>query len=61
MLGKDTNANGQRSYLLEYSILTYYYKNGKVRAFGSYENDKMEGEWTFYRKTVNCGQCSISN
>lgn len=31
--------------------LTYYYKNGKVKATGIFENNLMQGEWIFYRET----------
>src|SRR5437763_1916047 len=31
--------------------LTYFIKNGKVKAKGSLIKDKMEGEWNFYRET----------
>lgn len=50
MLGKKEYANGQKTYELKGNILTYFYKNGQTRAFGSYKNDLMEGKWTFYRE-----------
>lgn len=51
MLEKEYYTNGQRVYQLDGNILTYYYKNGTVKATGRYEADKMEGEWKFYRET----------
>jgi len=33
------------------NLLTYYYKNGKVKATGIFENNLMQGEWIFYRET----------
>ncbi|GAB6155380.1 hypothetical protein JCM17380_41310 [Desulfosporosinus burensis] len=31
--------------------LTYFFKNGKVKAEGTFENELMIGEWKFYRET----------
>jgi antitoxin component YwqK of YwqJK toxin-antitoxin module len=31
--------------------LTYFYKNGKIKAQGTSINNIMEGKWTFYRET----------
>ena len=50
-LGKDTYVNGQKSYEVKGDILTFYYKDGSVRAEGGYENGKMQGKWTFFRAT----------
>ena len=50
-LGKDTYVNGQKSYILEGNKLTFYLKDGKVKAEGPYENGMMQGEWRFYRAT----------
>lgn len=44
-------ANGQKTYKRSGNQLTYYFKNGRVKAEGCYENDLMEGEWRFYRET----------
>ena len=51
MLEKERYANGQRTYIVSDGVLTYFYKNGRVRAQGPYRNDLMEGEWVFYRET----------
>ncbi|MBN1937007.1 MAG: hypothetical protein JW934_20270 [Anaerolineae bacterium] len=51
MLGKEYYANGQRVYQLEENILTYYFKNGAIKAAGRYQDGQMEGEWRFYRET----------
>lgn len=51
MFKKKEYANGQKVYAFEGNQLTYYYKNGKVKATGIYEDDQMEGEWIFYRET----------
>lgn len=51
MLDKKSYTNGQNVYELVGNKLTYFYKNGKVKAVGIFENDKMEGEWKFYRET----------
>jgi antitoxin component YwqK of YwqJK toxin-antitoxin module len=42
--------NGQKISELNGNILTYYYKNGKTKAYGKYIDEKMEGEWIFNRK-----------
>lgn len=51
MLGKKTYANGQKVYELSGIKLTYFFKNGTLKAEGAYENEMMEGEWKFYRET----------
>jgi len=51
MLDKKYCANGTPVYNLTGDRLTYYYKNGKLKAEGKYIKDKMEGEWLFYRET----------
>lgn len=51
MLDKKEYTNGQKVHELVDNTLTYYYKNGQVKALGLYENDMMQGEWIFYRET----------
>ncbi len=51
MLEKKNYANGQAVYKNEDQQLTYYYKNGKIKAEGPFENDQMQGEWRFYRES----------
>jgi antitoxin component YwqK of YwqJK toxin-antitoxin module len=51
MLENKNYTNGQKVHELKGDKLTYYYKNGKVKAEGLYINDLMEGEWIFYRET----------
>ena len=51
MLGKKEYSNGQRVYELKDEVLTYFYKNGRLKAQGPYINGKMEGRWIFYRET----------
>lgn len=51
MLDKKFYANGQKVYDLKNNELTYFFKNGTVKAKGGFENNLMEGEWTFYRET----------
>jgi len=46
----ETYANGQRFLNLENDVLTYYFKDGLIKAHGPYVNDLMEGKWTFYKK-----------
>jgi len=51
MLDKKEYANGQKVYELKDDVLTYFYKNGKLKAKGPFINNKMEGKWIFYRET----------
>lgn len=51
MLEKKLYANGQAIYELSDDKLTYYYKNGMIKAEGPFINNMMEGEWTFFRET----------
>lgn len=44
MLEKKKYANGQNVYELVDNKLTYYFKNGKIKAEGYFINDLMEGE-----------------
>ncbi|MDZ5253612.1 hypothetical protein [Clostridium sp. LIBA-8841] len=59
MLEKKKYANGQDIYTYSKNILTYYYKSGKIKAEGPFENDQMEGEWKFYKKSAHL--CQIGN
>lgn len=59
MLEKKNYANGQEVYSYNENKLTYYYKDGQIKAEGPFENNQMEGEWRFYRQS---GQlCQIGN
>lgn len=51
MLEKKFYANGQKIHELTGDQLTYFFKNGKIKAVGPYVDGKMEGEWIFYRET----------
>lgn len=51
MLDKEKYTNGQKSLEIEGNQLTYFFKNGTVKATGTFENGEMEGEWKFYRET----------
>jgi antitoxin component YwqK of YwqJK toxin-antitoxin module len=51
MLSKKSYANGQKVYKLDGDMLTFFFKTGKVKAKGFFVNEKMEGEWIFYRET----------
>ena len=48
---KKTYANGQAVYETQGDRLTYFFKNGRVKAEGRIENGQMAGEWKFYRET----------
>ncbi|KJS82115.1 MAG: hypothetical protein JM58_15410 [Peptococcaceae bacterium BICA1-8] len=51
MLEKKNYANGQEVYKYDDDKLTYFYKNGKIKTEGPFENNQMEGEWRFYRES----------
>ena len=50
-LGKDTYVNGQKIYELKENRLTFFFKDGKLKADGPFENGMMQGEQIFYRAT----------
>ena len=43
-LGKDTYVNGQKIYELKENRLTFFFKDGKLKADGPFENGMMQGE-----------------
>lgn len=51
MMKKKEYANGQKIYEQNGDILTYFFKDGKVKAEGISINGVMEGEWKFYRES----------
>jgi len=51
MISKKNYSNGQKVHELTGNKLTYFFKNGKVKAEGFLIKEKMEGEWKFYRET----------
>ncbi len=51
MLSKKNYANGLPIYELTNDTLTYFFKNGTLKATGLFVNEMMQGEWTFYRET----------
>ena len=51
MLDKKFYANKQKVYEIKDDTLTYYFKDGRIKAFGHFVNNKMEGEWLFYRES----------
>jgi len=50
MVEKQIYANGQKVYDLKDTKLTYYFKNGALKAHGEYVKNKRQGIWYFYRK-----------
>lgn len=42
-------ANGQRAFKADGNKMTYFFRNGRIRAEGLLENGVMEGAWRFYR------------
>ncbi len=51
MFDKKRYANGQKVNELVGNKLTYFFKDGKVKAEGLFKKNQMEGEWKFYRET----------
>jgi antitoxin component YwqK of YwqJK toxin-antitoxin module len=51
MLEKKFYKNGQPVFEMTGDKLTYYFKDGKIKAEGPFINNLMEGEWIFYRET----------
>jgi antitoxin component YwqK of YwqJK toxin-antitoxin module len=51
MINKKAYSNGQKAQELNRNKLTFFFKNGNVKAEGLLINKKMEGEWKFYRET----------
>lgn len=49
MLNKKEYANGQKIFEIKENTLTYFFKNGNLKASGPFMNEIMEGEWVFYR------------
>ena len=51
MMKNKTYSNGQKTFEQVGEELTYFFKNGKIKAEGISINGIMEGEWKFYRET----------
>lgn len=51
MLDKKYFVNGQIAHELIGDKLTYFFKNGKMKATGPFIKGIMEGQWMFYRET----------
>jgi antitoxin component YwqK of YwqJK toxin-antitoxin module len=51
MLNKKQYINGQKTHDLTENVLTFYFKDGRVKAKGAFEHGMMQGEWQFYRAT----------
>ncbi|KAF0227646.1 MAG: hypothetical protein FD133_1035 [Erysipelotrichaceae bacterium] len=48
--------NGQVIHITENAIMTYFYKDGSLKAKGPVNNQIMEGEWFFYRENGQISQ-----
>ncbi len=51
MLKNTTYKNGQKPYELIDHVMTVFFNTGIIKARGPFANNKMEGEWMFYRKS----------
>ena len=51
MMNKKQYANGQKTFEQASCLLTYFFKDGKVKAEGISIEGVMQGEWKFYRET----------
>jgi antitoxin component YwqK of YwqJK toxin-antitoxin module len=56
MMKNKQYVNGQKTYELVGNKLTYFFKDGKVKAEGVAINDLMQGEWKFYRESAQLWQ-----
>lgn len=50
-MNKTHYINGQKIQEQKGDRLTYFFKDGKVKAEGPFLNGLMEGEWKFYRES----------
>ncbi|NOU47106.1 MAG: hypothetical protein HOO86_08595 [Bacteroidales bacterium] len=51
MFGKKEYANGHKVNDLNTNKLFYFFRNGKVKAEGLFENNLIGGKWRFYLET----------
>ena len=51
MMNKKLYTNEQKTFEQVGDTLTYFFKDGKIKAKGISINGVMQGEWKFYRKT----------
>jgi antitoxin component YwqK of YwqJK toxin-antitoxin module len=51
MQDKSHYTNGQKIFEQKGNVLTYFCKNGKIKAQGVSINSVMQGEWIFYRES----------
>jgi antitoxin component YwqK of YwqJK toxin-antitoxin module len=51
MMNKKQYTNGQKTFEQVGDMLTYFFKDGKIKAHGISINGIMQGEWRFYRET----------
>jgi len=51
MQDKSHYTNGQKIFEQKGDVLTYFYKNGRIKAQGISINASMQGEWVFYRES----------
>ena len=51
MMKNKQYVNGQKTFEQVGEVLTYFFKNSKIKAEGISNNGIMEGEWKFYRET----------
>ncbi len=51
MLGKRKYSNGQKVYELSGENLTYFFKDGSIKAEGKYKKAKREGQWVFFHES----------
>jgi antitoxin component YwqK of YwqJK toxin-antitoxin module len=51
MMKQKRYADGQKTHEQNGDQLTYFFKNGEIKAFGESVNETMQGEWKFYRES----------
>jgi antitoxin component YwqK of YwqJK toxin-antitoxin module len=61
MMKNKEYSNGQKTFEQTGDKLTYFFKNGKIKAEGLSIKEIMEGEWKFYRETGQLWQVGNFN
>lgn len=56
MMNKKQYTNGQKTFEQVGDTLTYFFKDGKIKAKGISIKGVMQGEWKFYRETGHLWQ-----
>jgi len=61
MMNKKQYINGQKTFEQAGDMLTYFFKDGKIKAQGISIDGLMQGEWRFFRETGQLWQIGHFN